>query len=223
MEIKFENNGQFTLEEEMLVKVLKLRNENMIDNVMEVARETAKHVKSKYVFTECKIEEKGEGYVKLAGVEFKSRILAKKLKDCDVVFPYFSTCGLEVAEHTESLEDVFDKYVSEKVEYLALRQIRENMRDRIKNDYNVQGISHINPGSIKDWSTIEVNKIYNLLKNPINLGISVLESGMINPVRSVSGFMFLSESEFHNCILCRKVDCPNRRAEFDEEEYINSL
>ena len=97
------------------------------------------------------------------------------------------------------------------------------MRDRIKNDYNVQGISHINPGSIKDWSTIEVNKIYNLLKNPINLGISVLESGMINPVRSVSGFMFLSESEFHNCILCRKVDCPNRRAEFDEEEYINSL
>jgi hypothetical protein len=224
MEIKYDDNGKFNLDEEMLVKVLKLRNENMKENVMEVARETAKHMKSKYIFAECNIVEKGEDYIMLGDIKFKSRIMAKKLKDCDRVFPYFATCGLEVTEHTEALEDIFDKYVSEKVEYLALTQIREAMRDKIKADYNVHGISHINPGSIQDWSTVEVNKIFNLLEGkPSDLGLSVLESGMINPVRSVSGFMFLSENEFHNCILCRKVDCPNRRAEFDEEEYINSL
>jgi hypothetical protein len=224
METKFNDNGKFNLDEDMLVKVLKLRNENMIENVMGVAKETSKYVIPKYVFSECIIEEIGEGYVKLEGVEFKSRILAKKLKDCDRVFPYFATCGLEVTEHTEKLDDIFDKYVSEKVEYLALIQIRENMRDKVKSDYDVHGISHINPGSITDWSTVEVNKIFNLLgKKALDIGISVLESGMINPVRSVSGFMFLSETEFHNCILCRREDCPNRKAEFDEEAFINSL
>jgi hypothetical protein len=223
VDIKFNDNGQFTLEEDMLIKVLKLRNESMIKSMMGIARETAKHVKSKFIYCECKIEEKGEDYVKLAGIEFKSSILAKKLKDCDSVFPYFATCGQEVSVHTEGLEDVFDKYVSEKVEYLALTQIRENMRDEIKKDYDVHGISHINPGSIQDWSTVEVNKIFDLLEKPAHLGLNVLESGMINPVRSVSGFMFLSESEFHNCILCRKENCPNRKAEFDEEEFINSL
>ncbi|SHJ87432.1 hypothetical protein SAMN02745751_03600 [Dethiosulfatibacter aminovorans DSM 17477] len=224
MDIIINDNWRFNLDEDMLVKVLKLRNDNMIENVMKVAREASRHVKAKYIFSECAIEETGEDYVKLGGIEFKSRILANKLKDCDMVFPYFATCGLEVTEHTKTLEDVFDKYVSEKVEYLALTQIREKMRDKIKDDYNVHGISHINPGSIQGWSTVEVNKVFELLGGkPLELGISVLSSGMINPVRSVSGFMFLSEDEFHNCILCRKQDCPNRKAEFNEEEYINSL
>lgn len=216
-------SGVFALDEGILVKSLMLRGDAVIEKALAVARETSRYVKSKYVFSECRVEEVGDGYVTLNGVEFTSKILAHTLKDSDRVFPYFATCGEEVSEHTGGMTDLFDKYVSEKVEFLALAQARDTMRDKVKSVYGGHGISHINPGSIQDWSTLEMKKIDALLgDSPREMGIHILDSGMILPVRSVSGFMFVSEEEFHNCILCRR-ECPNRRAEFDEEAYVNSL
>lgn len=223
MTIVYKENERFNLDEELLIKSLKLRNNHMIEKALPVARKAARYVKTKYVFSECRIEAVGDGCVTLQGIEFTSNILEHTLRGCDRVFPYFATCGPEVSEHTGCIHDLFDKFVSEKVELLALAQAKEEMRDKVMSDHGVHGISHINPGSIEDWSPLEIKKICSLLDNrPIELGIRLLDSGMILPVRSVAGFMFLSEEEFHNCILCRR-DCPNRQAQFDEEAYVNSL
>jgi len=54
-------------------------------------------------------------------------------------------------------------------------------------------------------------------------GVELTDSQLMKPNKSVSGFLFPSESDYENCQLCPRENCPNRSADFEEELYRERL
>ena len=54
---------------------------------------------------------------------------------------------------------------------------------------------------------------------PDRIGVRLLESFLMHPIKTVSGIMFPTEEAFQSCMLCPRQDCPRRRAPYDPELY----
>lgn len=73
------------------------------------------------------------------------------------------------------------------------------------------------PGSLETWPISEQVPLFTLLgKGAVEAGVEVSESFLLYPIKSVSGFYFSAAQHFENCAMCPRIDCPNRRAPFDE-------
>ena len=78
----------------------------------------------------------------------------------------------------------------------------------------------MNPGSLPDWPITEQAKLFSLLGDVKALiGVTLTESMLMLPTKSVSGVYFETERNFENCELCARENCPGRRKPFDEAKY----
>ena len=76
-------------------------------------------------------------------------------------------------------------------------------------------VSRINPGSLKEWPITGQLPLFEALGGvTADIGVSLAESMLMSPVKSVSGIMFQGDTPFENCQLCPKANCPNRRAPY---------
>jgi hypothetical protein len=46
-----------------------------------------------------------------------------------------------------------------------------------------------------------------------------MDSLMMDPVQSISGIIFPTETSFESCQLCPRENCPGRRAAYDKNLY----
>jgi hypothetical protein len=49
------------------------------------------------------------------------------------------------------------------------------------------------------------------------LDVSVLSSGLIDPLKSTSGIFYASDEEFESCAICPRGNCETRQMPFDED------
>jgi hypothetical protein len=78
----------------------------------------------------------------------------------------------------------------------------------------------MNPGSLPDWPLSEQRPLFTLLgENPGTIGVELMDSFLMTPVKSVSGMWFPTEERFESCQLCQRHNCPGRRAQFDAGLY----
>ena len=74
----------------------------------------------------------------------------------------------------------------------------------------------MNPGSLPDWPLHEQRPLFTLLGDPASaIGVELLDSYLMKPVKSTSGLLFPAEDGFYNCQLCPMEDCPGRRVPYD--------
>jgi hypothetical protein len=79
----------------------------------------------------------------------------------------------------------------------------------------------MNPGSgeASVWPLEEQRLLFTLLggTQSVNqeIGVQLTPSYLMVPEMSVSGILFPSETNYTNCQLCQRPDCPGRRAHFD--------
>jgi len=75
----------------------------------------------------------------------------------------------------------------------------------------------MNPGSLADFPISEQVKLFSLIDSPTKyIGVELSDSYLMRPLKSVSGIIFETEANYENCMLCPRLDCPNRRAEYNE-------
>lgn len=166
------------------------------------------------------IDERGEDFVILGGVKFTSRILKTNLASANRAFPYVATCGRELEEWSLQFTDMFDSYIADSIKEVALRIAVATLRDHMSTHVNPGKTSSMNPGSLKDWPISEQKGLFELLGDTeAKVGVRLTDSYLMMPVKSVSGIWFSTESNFENCKLCTRENCPNRRAEYDRELY----
>jgi hypothetical protein len=94
--------------------------------------------------------------------------------------------------------------------------------EHLKQAYNFEKLSSINPGSgdLENWVISQQVQLFDLIGNvKQEIGVELTDSFLMVPVKSTSGLIFPSETEFSNCALCTRANCKNRRAEFDSELY----
>jgi hypothetical protein len=178
--------------------------------------EASRIARPKAVYRPCDVERIDGDSVVIEGVHFESRLLCMNLKDARRVFPYVATCGRELAEWAGGMHDPLSRYWADGISELALAAARERLMSVLRAAHGLARSSAMNPGSLPEWPLSEQGSLFRLIGDvDLLVGVTLTESFLMLPVKSVSGIMFPLEVDFENCMLCPRDTCTGRRAAYD--------
>jgi len=155
--------------------------------------------------------------VLINGVAFKEPFVHEMLSDSVIVVPYVATCGTEIDEWTNQFTNIMDQYIADAVKESLLKAVREKMLAEVQEKYfdEKKSISRLNPGSLNQWPISGQTPLFKVLGGVTDdIGVILKESLLMIPVKSVSGIIFQTETPFHNCQLCPRLNCPGRSAPY---------
>lgn len=192
------------------------REDEEAEQVMDLVEAANRIARPKVLYKQASVDEKGEDYVVVDGVRFDSRILRINLDSVYRVFPYICTCGVELKEWAESLDDVLERYWADEIMKMALNEASKEFHRHLNDTFHPGTTSSMNPGSLEDWPITQQKQLFSILENPKQLiGVELTDSYLMVPTKSVSGIQFATDSNFENCKLCARENCPGRRAPYD--------
>lgn len=172
----------------------------------------------KATYRECFIQSKAEDSVIIEGLSFVSRILRTHLDKVDRVFPFICTCGRELDEAAPASGDFMKDYWWDAIKEALLKTAIGRFDEEIRKKHQLTKTSAMHPGSgdVDVWPIGQQRNLFELLGDaPSRIGVSLTESCLMIPVKTVSGFLFQTEHDFRTCQLCHRDVCPNRSAPFD--------
>jgi len=185
---------------------------------MELLEEARPLLKPAFAIKELSLGLASENGIAIDDQFFNSKIVANKLKNEKNAFSYIATCGREISKYIENTEDALDQYILDQIAYLAYLQAMNQMTQESESKLGIKRQIRLCPGSIIDWSVADVKKIFALMDGLYqNLDVSVLSSGLIDPLKSTSGVFYASDEEFESCAICPRANCETRQMEFNEE------
>lgn len=183
--------------------------------LLEEARAVAR---PKGVYRLSAVERFDEDTVAIDGVAFTSRVLSTNLDGLNRVFPYVATCGLELEAWSQTSDDPLRRYWMDVAKESALREAMAHLGRELGHAYRPGSRASMNPGSLTDWPISEQRNLFSLFGDVYGLvGVTLTESCLMHPIKSVSGIWFETESGWQNCQLCPREKCSNRRAPYDPE------
>lgn len=206
-------NIDFKLDENLLRKLLKVRRDTLLfEEAMSIANDKIDYVKPKFILKKLEKYKVNETGILIDNIKLNSRILGERIKESPSVFVFVATGGIEIMSHIDSLSDYFEKYVLDQVAYMGCLWALEKMEEALKKIHNISNYISLAPGSLPDWDVIETKKLFELMKEDYKkIGVQILESGMVEPIKTISGILFQSEDSFNSCELCMRQKCPTRR------------
>lgn len=187
------------------------------------AREIAK---PKAVYREAFIEDRSEDTVVVDGVTLTSSMLARSLGKVERVFAFVATCGHEMDEVDLPSDDFLAEYWWDQIKAAALDCATTYLDEHLKRRFRLDKTAQMHPGSadVEVWPIQQQKELFSLLGDVKGLiGVQLTESYLMIPNKSVSGVIFATEGDFRSCQVCRRKNCPNRTAEFDENLWQDLL
>ena len=183
-------------------------------SLLEMARPL---ISARALYKVCFIEERPEDALIIDGTHFRSHVLKQNCEGVERVFPFVVTIGADLEDEAEACKDLLDKYYIDRIGNIALIMARKYLEDHLRTKYALGGMSHMNPGSLKDWPIQEQTPLFSLLGDPENaIGVQLNDSLLMIPRKSVSGIFFPTEVRFESCELCPRERCEGRRAAYNE-------
>ncbi len=174
-------------------------------------------IDAKAVYQVSYIGQRGGNTVEVNGVKFSSRVLRVNLEKIERVFPYIITIGNALEDRATSSSDLLRQFYLETIGDMALRSSRRYVEEYLKRHFGLGQLSRMSPGSLQDWPVTEQKPLFSLLGNVKELiGVTLTESMLMIPRKSVSGIFFPTEVKFFSCQLCPREGCPGRKAPYDE-------
>lgn len=152
----------------------------------------------------------------VGGVEFEGKLLADNLKEEEVAWPYVATCGREIYDRVSLMADPFERYWAEEIMQAALTAAMVAMEEHLTANVFPGKTAAMSPGSLEEWPIGQQIPLFRLLGAGVErCGVTLTESLLMLPNKSVSGIRFHNEHGFVSCRLCPREICPNRRAAYD--------
>ena len=207
--------------EQVLAK-LKIEDEDDIALVRGLFDTAKKIARPKALYREAYVEEVSGNRVRINGIDFESTVLAANLKDVHRVFAYVTTCGTEVDEWSHNEKDYVVSLWLDMIKEMFVREAIAHLKEHIKNSFKFEKISAINPGSgnKETWPISQQLPLFTLVGSvKEEIGVTLTDSFLMLPIKSTSGLLYPSKTEFSNCALCGRKNCSGRRAEFDGKLY----
>lgn len=223
--IIIETNINFKFDEKLFFKLLNIKKSAPVANTaLKIANDIECLPRPKYILKKLSIDNVDYYGVTIASNRFRSKILAHQLQGKSTVFAFIATCGKEIFNYAKHAANYLENYIIDQVAYMAYLTALEHMQKTLEENFKIRKYTSLTPGSLLDWNVEEVKKVFSLFDGAYNkIGVDVLDSGLINPLKSTSGLLFKSNEVFHSCSICMKINCPNRRSEFDEKEYNKAI
>ena len=161
------------------------------------------------------IEEKLEDGVRIAGRQFKSRVLRKNLDKVERVFPFVITLGPGLGDKQAASTDLLENFYLDTIGNLALNSAGKHLKGHLKSQFALDKISSMTPGSLADWPIEEQAPLFKLLGDvETSIGVKLTDSLLMLPAKSISGIYFPTETSFFSCQLCPRERCESRKAKY---------
>jgi len=208
----------FEIDTDGFLELLRLTKEHKLAReALELCAEAVRVGKPKAMYVEAEIGSREEEGVVIEGVHFHSRLLSINTADTHTVYPFVFTCGIELERWSNQFDDILEQFWADSIKGMALGAALKAFDEHLGQSVAVAELSSMNPGSLEDWSIEEQRRLFQLLGDVTGaIGVSLTESCMMMPIKSLSGIRFYSKEAFVNCQLCDREKCPGRRAPFDE-------
>lgn len=212
---------QFQVDKALLLKRIHIEPESEDGaQVMHLVEQAEKIGRPKALYKLSSIETKGEDYVHVDGVKLTSRVMRVNFEDINRVFPYVLTCGRELYEWAAGLDDILENYWADIIMEMALAAASKHFHAHLEDKYHLGKFKAMNPGSLQDWPISQQKELFSILGDvKQSIGVELTDSCLMLPMKSTSGIVFQTESNYENCQLCPREDCPNRRAEYNEHLF----
>lgn len=186
------------------------------DEVERLIRTALPDIQAKAVYRICYIDRKRDDAIEIDGVRFLSRVLAKNLATVERVFPFVVTIGSHFMDRAHAQADLVLKYYLDVIGNVALSGARKCLEKTLQAGYGLEGMSYMSPGSLKDWPLEEQRALFSFFGDgDTPIGVSLNSSCLMIPAKSVSGIYFPTEVPFISCQLCKRENCPGRKAVYD--------
>lgn len=225
MKIHYFDTYQREFDEKAILKSMGMPQNHIFGkDIAAMLEKTDKIAKPKGLFAECSVDEITDKTVTIEGYTFRSSILGQRIGDNKIVYPSLGTCGRELAEYADTLTNQVEKLAIDSVMLHYLLQMDAKIAGEIENllpDGRV--LSGSNPGSLYGWGTKELHVLFDLLgEYAEKTGVEVRDSHIMYPVKSLCGIRFGTEELTHDCALCQRKKCPNRRAAFNMKALLEA-
>lgn len=221
---------QFTLNRDRFFSRIRIESvPELTEQATEFADRLEPMVKPKSVVMEAYIDRKDEDSVVVDGIRFASPVLGANLSKVERVFPYVSTCGAELEGIDLSGYDFMASYWLDVIKEEALAAAGKALRGYMHATFGLEKLSAMNPGSADEevWPIEQQAGLFALFGDSgpevgttveTLIGVRLTDSFLMIPNKTVSGLSFVSDTEFINCSVCRRENCPNRRAPYSGAE-----
>jgi hypothetical protein len=174
-------------------------------------------IHGKVLYKVSYISKREENTVEVNGVMFTSRVLRINLDTIERVFPFIITIGKALEDRASASNDLLRQFYLETIGDMALRSSRRYVEEHLKRHYGLGQLSRMSPGSLRDWPITEQKPLFSLFGDVKGLiGVTLTESMLMIPRKSISGIFFPTEVKFFSCQLCPREGCPARKAPYDE-------
>jgi hypothetical protein len=174
----------------------------------------------KAVYQEYFIEDRQDDHLAIGGQTFTSRAMALNLAPVEKVYAYVVTAGRELDACDPPSSDMLKKFWWDAVKEEILGAAIHGLDDHLKATFMLNKTATMNPGSgdADVWPIEQQLGLFALLGDgPQQIGVELGKSFLMWPVKTVSGILFATETDFRTCQVCRRENCPNRRAPFEAE------
>ncbi len=203
-----------------LSRQLRVKNARDLSDLTRLAGEAGTIARPKAAYRAVYLQELGDDTVRIDETTFSSRVLAVNLKDTHRVFLYMATCGTELNDWAHNVTDMVHQFWAEEIKVRALRAAVQALNADIDRVYTPGKTSVMNPGSLADWPLAQQRPFFVLMAEAAGaLGVTLSDSCLMTPNKSVTGIRFPLEGRFESCQLCPMPECPGRRAPYDADLY----
>lgn len=211
----------FQIDLGLLMKKLRVREgQSYVDEVKRIASKAEAIARPKAIYKVAFIESKEDQAVVIDGIQMNSRVLRVNLEQAHRVFPFIATCGMELQDWAESIDDILRRFWAETINEMALRVAIKALNQHLDERYRPGRTSAMSPGSLGEWPIQAQRPLFALLGDPKEaIGVRLTDSLLMVPTKSVSGIRFPKEESFESCQLCPRENCPGRRAPYDRDLY----
>lgn len=189
----------------------------MEDTVRKLFDDAVGKIQPKAVVKECYIDKKHGNEIEVDEVRFSSTVFSSALDSAERIFAYVATCGNELETYSRDPSDFMEQFLIDELKEMALRAALDHLREHVKDTFKLKKIATMNPGSAdaQVWPIAQQQDLFRLLGNvEQSIGVVLTDSHLMIPNKSVSGIYFSTEANFEMCQVCRREECPSRRAAF---------
>ena len=157
----------------------------------------------------------GEGNIIFGNIETNSQILKTNLKDCEKVIVFTATIGIDPDRIIKrySMTSPANAVVAQAVGTVMIEEWCDILWERFKKDNGFLR-PRFSPG-YGDFHIEYQKNIFEILDCPRKIGVSLTESFMMIPSKSVSGIVGVSKMDANchknGCEECEKTECIYRR------------
>ena len=196
---------------------LKITDEEDLALVRGKLAEALSIARPKAVYRICAVGRVEGDEVEIEGQHFRSAVLARNMTGKHRVFAYAVTCGVEVDTWSHEEPDMVMGLWLDIIKEMILGKAIRHHHAFLRETYGIEKLSSMNPGSgdLEVWPIAQQKELFSLIgRVKEDAGITLTDSFLMLPTKSVSGILFPTEEDFISCSLCSRATCPNRRAPY---------